>query len=165
MDIDRVAYLAPPLTQTVLSFILIAIILKKSSRDTVHYLFSLYLAGLAFWGVAIFGLRASPNVEYAYTWERALVAISPLYSSVLYHFSSKFRGTAFPKRFIYTIYTVSFLCIPLSFTNLVIAGMQVKPYGYAPIFGSVFPAWILFNYSLFILAIINFIKKWYSIAN
>jgi PAS domain S-box-containing protein len=156
----NVSYLLPPLIQTVLSFALIVVVLRARPQTSLHRLFSLYLLGLALWGITVFGMRASPDVEHAYRWERGLMVLSPLISVLLYHFSIQYAGVRTKKWVLPFIYVIGFLSLPLATTGIIISGMQLATYGYAPIFGLVFPAWIFFNYLLFILALVNFVRTW-----
>ncbi len=155
-----ITYLLPPLVQTVFSLILIFFVLKAGFRNLTQLLFSLYLFGLALWGIVIFNMRASPDVDQAFSWERWLMVITPLISVLLYHFSVRYGSFKIKNWLLPAFYFICFACIPLATTEIVLSGMQIKPYGYAPIFGPGFAVWILFNYALFVMALLNFVKKW-----
>ena len=69
------AYLVLPLIQALFSSVLIVVVLKGHFRSFTHRLFSLFLLSLAMWGIIIFGMRASPDIEYAYSWDRWVIGL------------------------------------------------------------------------------------------
>ena len=91
-------YLLAPLIQVLFSLVLIAIVLKGHARSSIHRLFSLCLLGLATWGIVIFAMRASPDIEHAYFWEKWLIPLSPFISVLFYHFSVRYTATEVRRR-------------------------------------------------------------------
>ncbi|MCJ7654511.1 MAG: ATP-binding protein, partial [Dehalococcoidia bacterium] len=57
-----------------------------------------------------------------------------------------------------SLYLFCFIFIPLTATDLVFSGMQIKPYGYAPIFGPLVAPYMMFAYGLTLVVLRNFIK-------
>ncbi|MFP4642463.1 MAG: ATP-binding protein [Dehalococcoidia bacterium] len=153
-------YLSLPLVQTVFCLGLMAIVLKGYSQRFTHRLFSLYLFCLAVWGVLIFAMRASPDVQHAYQWEKWLVVLGPFSAVVFYHFSVRYAAVSLRTWTLPLLYGVCLLFIPLAFSDLVFRGMQVKSYGYAPVFGPFVPLMILFSYGLLVMAIVIFISMY-----
>jgi two-component system NtrC family sensor kinase len=154
------AYLLLPLIQALFCLVLMVVVLKGHLRSFTHRLFSAYLLGLAIWGIIIFGMRASPDAEHAYSWEKWLVAAAPFTSVLFYHFTIRYTATRVKSGLIPSLYVICFLFIPLGATDLVFSGMQIKPFGYAPIFGPVMPFHVLFNYGVFIMAFLIFVKAY-----
>lgn len=152
------AYLVLPLVQTFCCLALITVVLRGHYRSSTHRLFSLFLLSLAVWGVIVFGLRASPDIESSYLWERWLVPLGAFTAVLFYHFSGEYTSTRIRKRLIAFLYLVCFLLIPLAMTRLFITGMQIKSYGYAPIYAPAGYIWMLFALGVGILAVINFIR-------
>lgn len=148
-------YLILPLIQAGSCLILAALVLR---RDITHYLFSLFLACMGIWGIIIFGMRASPDIEYAFIWDRVIIPLSTLMAVLFYHFSVRFTGTKINKYFLPVLYIICVLMIPLAMTELIFSGMQVKSYGYAPIFGPLWPLWIILIYALTLITLLNFIR-------
>jgi signal transduction histidine kinase len=148
-------YLALPIVQAVSCFILASIVLR---RDFTHYLFSMFLACLGIWGIIIFGMRASPNIEYAYIWDRFVIPLSPFMSVLFYHFSVRFTDLKINRWVLPVFYIACILMIPLAMTELIFSGMQLKSYGYAPVFGPVWPLWITLIYVLAVITLLNFIR-------
>jgi PAS domain S-box-containing protein len=154
------AYLLLPLIQTFISLVLIAVVLRGHLQSFTHRLFSLFLLGLAIWGVMIFGMRASPDIGYAYSWERWLITMAPFTSVFFYHFAVRYTETRVNKFLLPFLYLTCLLFLPLAATGLVVSGMQIKPYGYAPIFGPAMTFHLLFNYGMFMMALLTFIRAY-----
>jgi len=153
-------YLLLPLVQTVCCLALIVVVLKGHSRSFIHRLFSIDLLVLAIWGVVIFGMRASPDIEHAYSWEKWLVPLGSLMSVLLYHFSVRFTVTKVKNWVLPLLYVIWLVFIPLTAMNLVFSGMQTKPYGYAPLFGPAASLWVLFTYIVSIMALATLIRSY-----
>jgi len=149
------AYLILPLVQA-FSCLVLAIIALRGRYP--NYIFSLFLMCLGIWGGIIFGMRNSPDLETAYLWERLVIMIGPFISVLLFHFSVRYTGVKVKDQVFPVLYSICVLLIPLAMTQLVLSGMQVKSYGYAPIFGPIWPLWIIFIYGITILSLIIFIK-------
>lgn len=153
-------YLPLPLIQTSCSLVLIAVVLKGHFRSFTHRLFAIYLACMAGWGIIIFAMRASPDIEHAYFWDRWLIPIAAFSSVIFYHFAIRYTATSIKRYILPLLYVISFLCVPLAMTHLVFSGMQMKPYGYAPVFGQDVIFWMLFSYALLIIALVIFIRSY-----
>jgi hypothetical protein len=151
-------YLLLPLIQAVFSLALVPIALKGHRRSLLHSLFSFFLVGQAIWALIIFAMRSSPNIEYAYFWEKLLVPVGPFTSVLFYHFSIRYTGVRERSWLLGFLYFICVIFIPLSTTGLVFSGMQVKPYGYAPIFGPAGSFHLLFCFAVFIMALLTFVK-------
>jgi len=151
-------YLVLPLVQTFFSLALAGVVLTRRFRTVAHYLFFLFLFGLATWGVIIFCMRASPDIEHAYFWERWLIPLGPFISVLFYHFSCRYTAAKTRGWLLFTFYFICVLFIPLAATPLIFSGMQVKPYGYAPMFGPVMPFWMLFSYTMLFMALLDLLR-------
>jgi signal transduction histidine kinase len=158
------AYLMLPLIQALFGLVLMAIVLKGHFRSLTHRVFSLFLLGLAIWGITIFGMRASPDVEHAYLWEKWLIPIGPIISVLFYHFSVSYTAAKVKGWLLPAFYSICVLFIPLAVTSLVFSGMQIKPYGYAPILAPLMILWVLFTYLVLLLALLNFARVWKNSA-
>jgi signal transduction histidine kinase len=154
------AYLLLPLVQTVFSLALIVIVLKGHRRSFNHRLFALYIVCTAIWGILIFVMRTSPDIERAYFWDRWLIPLGSLSSVIFYHFAIRYTATKTKSYLLPSLYILSLLFIPLAATDLVFSGMQIKPYGYAPVFGPASPFWMLFSSGVLIMALTIFIRSY-----
>jgi signal transduction histidine kinase len=157
-------YLLLPLIQTIFSLALIVVVLKGHFRSLTHRLFSLFLLSLAIWGVMIFGMRASPDIEHAYSWEKWLVAVAPFTSVLFYHFAIRYTTTRVKQWLLPFLYTICFLFIPLAAAGLIVSGMQMKPYGYAPVFGLAGFFNVLFTLGVSLMAFLTFVRTYRTSA-
>lgn len=82
----------------------------------------------------------------------------PFLGVIFYHFSIRFVGISIKKWLLPLAYAVSLILLILSGMGLVITGMQVKPYGYAPTGGLLLLFMILFGYAFVVAALVNLIK-------
>jgi signal transduction histidine kinase len=153
-------YLLLPLIQTLFCLVLIAIVLRGHSRSFAHRLFSLFLLGLVIWGIVIFGMRASPDLEHAYFWERILIPLAPLVSVLFYHFSIRYTATKIKRWLLPFLYVVCLCFVPLATTDLVFSGMQLKSYGYAPVLGPAAAFYMLFSLAVQLMSLLIFIKAY-----
>jgi PAS domain S-box-containing protein len=158
-------YLILPLVQTFFCVVLATVVIKGHFKSFTHRLFSLYLLCLAVWGIIIFAMRASPDLEHALFWDRLPILLGPFVSVLFYHFSVRYTATEIRGWFLPCLYTICALFLPFAATDLIVSGMQIKPFGYAPIFGPVMPFWMLFVYVLLIIALLNFIRTWRTSAH
>jgi len=157
-------YLLLPLIQTIFCLTLMALVIKGNFRKFTHRLFSLFLLGLAIWGVLIFGMRASPDIEYAFLWDRPLITLAQFMSVIFYQFSIHYTGTRIKSWIIPSLYLFCLVFIPLTIAGFVFSGMQIKPYGYAPVFGPLVIPHMVFSYGLILIALWNFIKFYRNCA-
>jgi signal transduction histidine kinase len=145
-------YLVLPLIQASFSAVLIPVVLRGHFRSITHRLFSLFLIGLAVWGIIIFAMRASPDIGQAYFWQRFLIPVAPLTSVVLYHFVVKYTMTSIKRWVLPLLYAICVVLIPLAATDLIFSGAQIKSYGYAPVFGPIAPIHMLLCGFAYIMA-------------
>jgi len=151
------SYLVLPIVQAALSLALLPIVLKGNTRSAIHRLFFLYLLGLLAWGILIFFMRSSPTTEHALGWDRWLVGMGSLLALIFYHFSVRFTGASIRKWILPSLYGFCAILFILTRTDLLITGVQVKPYGYAPIAGPLFPILGL-GFVFLIMALITLLK-------
>ncbi len=154
------SYLLLPLIQALFCLVLAAIVLKGHFRSFTHRLFSLFLTGLAIWGIVVFGMRASPDIEHAYYWERWLIPLGIFMAVIFYHFSVRYTVTSIKRQILPILYLACFLFIPSAMTRLFISGMQIKPYGYAPIHTPLGIIWMVLAGGVGIMALYNFIRAY-----
>jgi len=157
-------YLLLPLLQTLFCLVLIVVVLKGHFRSLTHFLFSLFLLSLATWGGMILGMRASPDIEHAYSWERWLVIVAPFTSVLFYHFAIRYTATRVKYRLLPFLYIICFLFIPLTAARLLVSGMQMKPFGYAPVFGPAGLFNVLFTLGVSLMAFLIFVSAYRTSA-
>ncbi len=98
-------------------------------------------------GIAIFGMRNSPDMEHALPWEKAAVVSGFAMFVFYYHFSLAVTNAKITKRTLCKIYLPLVIFIALSPTRFLVSEMVEESYGYAPVFG----------HGLYIMSVAGFI--------
>lgn len=153
-------YIALPLVAFVLEFGLGVIALQRDLRSSLHRIFAFFLFGMSLWSLAIFGMRSSPDLERAYVWERLVMAIFPVIGVAFFHFTLQFSGLRVRKITLVSIYLIAIAFMALGSTPLVVKGMQLKFYGYAPVLGPLFFPYIAYPHLLTFMGLANLIKTY-----
>ncbi len=134
-------YLIPPLVAFVIGIILSILILRKSTSELANRLFSLALIGLCLWGLFIFAMRISPDVEHALFWDRMAVPAGIAMFVFYYHFTSVYTHQV-NRKLVWAAYSFLVVTYALFANGLVISHMSLEVYGYAPHF---YPAMYLIS--------------------
>ena len=151
-------YLVTPLIQTFFGILLIPIVLKGHLRSLVHRLFSLYLLGLALWGFFIFAMRASPNLEQAYFWEKTLMAVLPFMWIIFFYFTVVLTALKVRKWLLLSAWSIAFLFALLARTEIIVSGMRSEFFGYAAIGGPLLVPLVIYGYTMMIWALLKLRK-------
>ena len=131
-----------PLLAYFLQAFLLILLLRVRRKHLIHQVFGLFLGSMALWGLLIFGLRASPSRNEAIFWERLVLPLFPLIATFFFHFCVLFTERRIAKWTVRAIYFLGFSLAALAPTPLVLQGIQVKSYGYAPDAGPLWFPWI-----------------------
>ncbi len=142
-----------PLVALALNLTLIALVLYRDFQSRINRTFAYFLAGLAVWNFGVFMLRlpaAAPS--WALFWERAvfvgLIPVIPLY----YHFVLLFLNrTQVWRRMLLIAYAFAALFMAVNPTALFIKGVKLTTWGYAPVGGVLYPAFLVYM-QVFMLA-------------
>lgn len=153
-------HLILPLIAFVLGIILALVTLLRDHRSLVHQTFALFLICGGLWDFTIFGMRASPDIEHALAWEKAVMVAISLTSVFLYRFSLAYSNRRISQITLTAIYLFPILVVILSPMGLVVSSMQLKPYGWAPVPGPLFPIVVLSFYFFGALTLINLVKAY-----
>jgi len=129
------SYLIPPLIGVIVTFIPLIVALLWSRRDFATLIFSGMLASLTLVNIVILGMRASPDIYHALLWEKALALTYPPAYVLYYHFTLVHTHNHGQRRILLVSYLFMVVCAALTPTNLMIKGMLVGEFGYAPIMG------------------------------
>ncbi|MFC2067031.1 ATP-binding protein [Chloroflexota bacterium] len=131
----NLSMLLPPLFTFIVNLILILIVSRGTTRSFIKWLFCTLLLSLGLWGLFLFGMRASPDVHHALTWDRA-VAVTFYFSFVLYyHFTLAYTKNSGQRRILLVTYLLLIFFIAIAPTSLIVERMRVASYGYAPVIG------------------------------
>ncbi len=154
-------YFILPLVVSTLCLILIVLVLRRNYKSFPHRIFSCFLLSMGLWGFIIFGMRASPNLEHALLWDRAVLSAVAFTAVFYYHFTLAYTNIKPRIRgLLYAAYAFAFLVLALTPTELLIPSMQLKPYGYAPVLGPAFPPFLIGSYIFVILGIVNLVRAY-----
>lgn len=158
-------YLFLPLVACTLDVILAFAVLLHRPRTPAHSAFAYLLIFGAFWDFAIFGMRASPDPGHALPWEKAALVMISFTSVFLYRFALLYARANPKKAYRFLIYLFPILVMALAPGNLMVAGMQLKPYGYAPIPGPSFIVVVMAFYLVGLIALKYFIQAYKASAS
>ncbi len=151
-------YLTLPLVGGIISLGLTCLLLKGARRSPVHQTGLGFLYFMTLYGFALFGMRNSPDLAQALIWERPVLIATSALSVFFYHFSFHFSRIK-PRRWVIpTIYLFLAVFTILTYTSLVVSGMDRDVYGYVPIPGPFFPLTVSGSYLFIILSVVNLVK-------
>jgi signal transduction histidine kinase len=147
-----------PLVAFLFNIVLIFIVLRRDWTSFLHRIFSLFLFVLALWALGIFEMRTSLDLAHAFLWEKVVIVVGPSASVLFFHFTLLLTRAKRIKGLLPAAYAVIFAFVPFSISGFVVRGMQLKPYGYAPILGPLFYPWILCIYFFLVMGAYNLLK-------
>jgi len=135
------SYFLPPLIGVAGTFALFIVALLWSRRDFTTVLFCGILMSMALVNLCVFGMRSSPDVYRALLWEKGL-AVPTLAAYVLYyHFTLVYTDTRGQRRILHASYLFLIVIAVIAPTDLIIEGMRVEAFGYAPVIGPAGFSW------------------------
>lgn len=123
----------PPLIAFGIGLTLSVLVLRKDIHSVSNRLLALVLFSLSLWGIFIFLMRSSPNIEIALYWDKMAVPSGIAMFVFYYHFTSVYTNSKANKTIKLT-YALLVSAIAVSASGLLIGRMSVESYGYAPIF-------------------------------
>ena len=153
-------YDIPPLVGFGLSIVLAILVLRQYLRSHLHQVFSFFLISMGFWALTIFGMRASPTLEQALPWEKAIFVVLPIVSVSFYHFVILFTRTRGRGWSLLLAYLSIPLFASLVLTDLIVAGMREMWYGHGFIPGPLLPLHMFIYYGIVIMALVRVAKAY-----
>ena len=123
----------PPLIAAVTSFSLLALVLLKSPKNFKRLMLCYLLASVGLWSLLTFGMRASPDVQHAFTWEKGIIVAGFAVFAFYYHFTLAYTNARVNRGIILAIYSLLAIVAALASTGLLVEGMRLESYGYATI--------------------------------
>ncbi len=154
----NITYLLPPLIAFILGLVLSFIVIRSNYRSATHRIFAGFLLSIALWGFVIFGMRASPDLQHALPWDRAVTPLAAASAVLYFHFTVRYTNIRLPWWLMWLAYLSLLLVCALGPTSLLVPAVQLKPYGYAPVAGPFFFPVILLQYVWASLAGVNLIR-------
>jgi len=131
------SYLLPPLISVAVTLALLTLVLFTTRRDFNTWIFCGFLFSVALWSLLTFGMRFSPDIDHALPWTRALSVPAFAVFVFYYHFTLSYTNTRGKRGFLLAAYLLLVVVAALAPTDLVVKGVRLEHYGYAPITGVV----------------------------
>lgn len=154
------AYLLPPIAAGIVAFGLFVLVWRRGSRQPSTQIFYLLVLSVAIWSLLIFGMRASPNAERALLWDRMAIIPSFAVFILFYHLTVAYTERRHQTKLVTAGYAILFLLTVLSPTRLVLEGMRMESYGYAPVLGPVAYLLGFIGIVLLVIGISNLLKRY-----
>jgi K+-sensing histidine kinase KdpD len=157
-------YLVLPFIVFVIHAFLAALVVRTGRASQETRAFALFLVAMASWGLTVFGMRSSPNVEVAWYWEQVVFISITLASITFYRFSIRFTGMRAPRGLMNLLYALLVVVAVLGVTGYIAPRMQVQFYGYAPVLGPAFPLYLAGAYLPFFLAVGVLVRRFRELS-
>ena len=134
-QVGTLAYVMPPAVAVVFGLAIVAIVMTWAPPSRSRRLFVLMVAGLIAWGIAIFGMRTSTDIAVALIWDQWSAPSIVVMFLGFYHFSLVYTNTSGQRRALTIGYALLFIFLLGTPAGLIVEGVRVEDYGYAPISG------------------------------
>ncbi|MCH8186548.1 MAG: GAF domain-containing protein [Chloroflexi bacterium] len=149
---------APLLQASLATGVLVLVLVKGGfSLPSVRW-FALFIVGQMLWGMAVFGLRSSSDLEWALRWERLTPAAVSLTVVSFYYFSKFMVRSPWPRWM--TILAIAHLLTSLASipTPFLVLGVEVAGYGNTAVWAIGLIPWTLPVYLMLGYAIATLYK-------
>ncbi|MEE8517867.1 MAG: histidine kinase N-terminal 7TM domain-containing protein, partial [Dehalococcoidia bacterium] len=148
-------YLLLPLVALASNLGLAVMTLRGDWQAKGHRLFALFLLSMALWGGLLYMMRSSATLEEAFFWDKLVIIDVALISVFYLHFTYGFTRLASAVWVMPVTYLVLGVVAASTLLDATVTGMQMKPYGYAPVLGPAFAPFIVFSYGAIIVGAVN----------
>ncbi len=133
---SNLLYLLSPLASVFVTVVLAIVIFRGTNRSKSTLIFYIILLSVALIGMATFGLRASPDLQQALLWGKAMMWTGMAMYVLFYHFSLAYTNSKGQRGILIASYSFLLIVTILTPTSLLIERMRLEYYGYAPVIGS-----------------------------
>jgi signal transduction histidine kinase len=151
-----------PLFALALNVLLLGAVLGRDRKPLHAQLFGYVVLSLSLWNVGVLGLRWAETPDVASRWEH-LVHLGVIPIPVLfYHYVLAFlRRSPFRSPFrpsLVVAYAATALFLGASATHLFMSGVRPSPWGYVPVAGPVYAAFVVYFQSYLILGLARLLR-------
>ena len=158
--LTNISYLLPPLAAGIFTFLLLIFAITRARDSTAHRFFSAFLLTLGLWALLIYVMRSQASTGQALPWDRAAVALMMVSTVIFYHFTLAYtrqerKSWVRPASLLYLLFIAT-----LSATPLIVHHIELKSYGYAPIFGIPFYPLALMAYTWIAMGVYNMLRAY-----
>ncbi len=148
-------YLALPLVALAVNGVLAVVAFRGGWQATGRRPFALFLAGMASWGGLLYLMRSSTSLDEARWWDELVVMNFAFITTLYLHFTYPLSGRR-PRRYLLPgAYALLAVFAGVTLGGFTISGMQLKPYGFAPVPGPGFIPLLAFTYGAIGLGMVN----------
>ena len=155
-------YESLPLISFIFLIFLISLVVRSDWKSFTNRIFTFFLLAMGLWGFLIFGMRSSADLDAAMSWERLVIPVITFVGVFFYHFSLLITRSQGSRRVLILFYLLAIVFVALAPTNLVIEGMELRSYGNAPLFGALFPLYLVSVYVPVFLGIYTLVRGYVS---
>ena len=148
-------YLVLPLVALGANLGLALLALRGQWQAQGHRPFAVFLVAMAMWGGLLYMMRSSPTLEDAYFWDKLVLVNFALITVLYLHFTYSFAGLIPPRFILPFAYGALVALTVVTLLDLTITGMQLKPYGYAPVPGPAFAPLLAVTYTAIVVGMLN----------
>ncbi|MBN1856029.1 MAG: PAS domain-containing protein [Dehalococcoidia bacterium] len=134
-QIGSLPYVAPPAIAAVIGLAIIAVVMKWAPPSPSRRPFILMVTGLVAWGATIFGMRINTDIATALIWDQLAAPAIVVMFLGFYHFSLVYTKTSGQRHALAVGYALVVVFLMSTPTGLIVKGLRVEDYGYAPISG------------------------------
>ena len=153
-------YHLSPLVACIANLALALFVLQRDYKSFVNRILFLFLLSAGLWCLAIFAMRASPDVETALWRENFVLASSPLMAVFYFGFTLAITKTRMKGPLLLTVYIVTSLFVISALLGLQVDGMQLKSFGFVPVFNQLTIASLLWVYSLVLVGLSRLVNSY-----
>ena len=139
-------YLLPPLLAAVFSGALCILVARKAARNTANRYFALFLLGITGWSALILFMRASADTSEALQWERWVLPVMLATSPAFFLFTRQYTRVGYGTFLKLGVLLFAVITVALSSLDLLLEGMELRSYGFNPIFTPYFYGLALWAY-------------------
>ncbi len=135
--------IAPLIQASLATGVLFLVLIKGGLSQPLVRWFSLFIVGQMIWGLAVFGLRSSSDLDWALRWERLTPAGVSLTVISFYYFSRLMVRAPWPRWM--AILAMAHLLASLASipTHYLVEGVEIASYGNTAVWGTGFIPWTL----------------------
>jgi signal transduction histidine kinase len=153
-----IAHKLLPLFAFGLNALLIASALASDRRSPLHRSFAYFAAAEAVWNLGVLGLRWSGDPQEALMWEVVVhLGVIPI-PVLFYRYVITFLDLPTRRWSLYAGYGLCLLLLALSPTPLFMAGVQWTHWGWAPLSGPLYYAFLVYFQAYSILGLIRLVR-------
>jgi signal transduction histidine kinase len=129
------AYALPPAVTIAVGLALVAVVLSFAPASRSRTSFVGMLGGLILWGIAVLGMRLSPDPSIALQWNRWTPVALYILFLFYFRFAREYTNTHDGNKVLIAGWVGLLVLIVAAPAGLLMEGLRIEDYGYAPVAG------------------------------